>query len=301
MKPETAPMLRLLLAGLLLTLTLGAPRAARIALYDDPAWVSSGTPLASADSIIALLQGFGHTVSTFSGLTAARVSAGLAGADLVLIPEMFNYGQLVGELEPGALLALSAFVSAGGGLIGAGDYAHRLLNAVFYPACDFMMVYCFAGSGTLGASLLDATVAVGTPYAGAPADLGVPPQPLGVINSYAFFPRDGLNLYQDQDGGTTVLAAPFGAGRYGYLAWGYAGSVPNGTLDGGWAALMGIMVDDVAAPEPATALLLGGLLPLLAARRGRTRASARGSRLQRLEPDSEHAVEYGRNTDGVRS
>lgn len=258
---------RLLMAAVLLTLTLGAPRAAQIALYDDPDWVSG----ASADSIEALLVNFGHSVSTFSGLTAAAFSAGLAGADLVLFPELPNYAEGVGYWEPGVLLALSAFVSSGGGLIAAGDYALRVLNAVFYPACNGVTVLCYASSGSGGPSLLDLNVAAGTPYAGAPGTLTAPPEPPGAINAYAFFPADGLNLYRDLSGGTTVLAAPFGAGRYGFLSWGYAGSVPEGSLDGGWALLMGIMVDDVAAPVPATALLLAGVLPLLAARRGRGR------------------------------
>jgi hypothetical protein len=258
---------RLPIATALLTLTLGGARAAQIALYDDPAWVSS----ASANSIKALLLDRGDSVSTFSGLSGATFSPALAGADLVLFPELTNYAEAAGYWDSAALLALSAFVSGGGGLIAAGDYGLRVLNTVFFPGCNGTTVPCYASTGSGGPSLIDGNVALGTAYAGGPTTLTAPPDPLGAINAYAFFPANGLNLYRDQSGGTTVLAAPFGAGRYGFLAWGYGGSVPGGTLDGGWAPLMGIMVNDVAAPEPATALLLAGVLPLLAARRGRAR------------------------------
>jgi hypothetical protein len=263
---------RWLFACLLLTLTLGQPRAAQIALYSDPAWVDSGSASASADSLGALLSSLGHTYTTFSGRAGAGFSTALTGADLVLFPELLNYGQLVGVLEPGAITALRDFVSGGGGLIAAGDFAIRMLDAVFFPGCGINAVQCFASSGTSGPSVRDAGVAAGTPYAAGPATLTSPPSPLEAINSYAFFPAGGLNLYRDLyngvPNGTTALTAKFGLGKYGYLAWGFAGSAPNGTLDGGWNALLGIMANDVAAaPEPPAALLLLGAVPLLAARR----------------------------------
>jgi len=262
-------MYRLLTAALLLTLTLGAPRAAEIALFNDANRVSD----ASFSSLEALLAGLGHQTSTFTGRSGAEFSAGLNGADLVVFPELLNYAQLVAELESGALFALNDFVSAGGGLIAVGDYGFRLLNAVFYPVCGPNA--CFASSGTGGASELQTGVAAGTAYAAAPASLSVPPTPPGAVNPFNFFPADGLDLYHDGFGSSTVFTAPIGAGQYGFLAWGYAGSVPSGTLDGGWVDLLGIMVDEVAAPEPAAALLLGGWLPLLALRRAPVRAKLR--------------------------
>ncbi len=263
-----------LIACLLALLAVGAPQAARIALYDDPAWIAAGTPTASADALAALLINEGHSLSRFSGLSGANVSAGLSGADLVLFPEMLTYGNLAANLDHEAVVALGDFVSDGGGLIAVGDYAYRLLNTIFHPACDFISVYCFAGSGSMGDNALEANVALGTPYAGAPATLAAFQR--DAINAYAFFPLDGLNLYRDPYDGTTVMTARSGAGGYGYFAWGFDGSVPVGTRDGGWADLLGIMVSDLAAvPMPPTALLLVGALPLALRRQ---RSASRGFR-----------------------
>jgi hypothetical protein len=264
---------RALLACLLMTLAPGTPWAARIALYNDATWVDSGTSTASADSLSALLSSLGHTTVAFSGVSGSGFATALGGADLVVFPEMLSFGALAESLEPGAIAALNGFVSGGGGLIATGGSANRLLNKVFYPGCDFTAVFCLASSGTGGASFLDSAVAAGTAYAAAPATLASPPTLGDAINPFAFFPAGGLDLYRDRVAGspnsTTALTAPFGSGHYGYLAWGFAGSVPNGTLDGGWAGLLGIMTNDVAAvPEPSALLLSLAALPWLARRRG---------------------------------
>jgi len=254
------------IVGVLAVLACGAPQAAQIALYDDPAWVAAGTPTASADALAALLTSEGHSLSRFAGLSGTDVAAGLSGADLVLFPEMLAYGNLAANLDHDAVVALGDFVADGGGLIAVGDFAYRLLNTIFHPGCDFSSVFCFAGSGSMGDNTLAANVASGTPYAGAPATLADFQR--DAINAYAFFPLDGLNLYRDPYGGTTVMTASSGAGGYGYFAWGFDGSVPAGTWDGGWADLLGIMVDDLAAvPIAPTALLLVGVLPLALRRR----------------------------------
>ena len=263
-------MCRTFIVSLLLAVAApSVPRAAVVALYGDPSWIV-GT---SASSLQALLISSGHTINLLSGLTGAEFAAGLSGADLVVFPEMVNYGQLAGELQPGALTALNGFVSGGGGMIATGDYATLLLNATFYPGADSVTVFPLAATGTFGPSYLDTAVAAGTPYAGGPGTLTVPPEPAVAINPYFFLSPDALPLYRDEYGGATALTAPVGAGHYGYLAWGYDGAVLGG-LDGGWVSLLGIMANDVAAvPEPSALVLLLVGLPLLAWRQRRAGAT----------------------------
>src|SRR6185436_10825404 len=149
--------------------------------------------------------------------------AAAAGADLLLFPDLLNFGALAFDLDAAAKSALASYVAGGGGLITASGAGHRLLNAVLYPTCDFVSVFCFASSGSGGGSVRDNAVAAGTPYAAGPAVLD-PGQTEG-LNPFAFTPPGGLNLYRDLVGGfpnsTTVLTAPFGSGGFGYLAWGF--------------------------------------------------------------------------------
>jgi hypothetical protein len=200
--------------------------AAAIAVFDNPAYVnSSGGPNAASDSIQALLTLLGHTVTPFTGTSAAAFGAAASTSDLILFPDTLNAGQLAIDLAPAAKTALANYVNAGGGVIAVGDNAHRLLNVVFYPGCNFTTINCFASSGTGGPSFLQAGAAASTTFATGPAVLTSPPQPTTALNLVASSPAGVKNLYRDSVGGfpnsTTVLTAPFGAGSFGYLAWGF--------------------------------------------------------------------------------
>ncbi len=270
---------RVLLACLLLPLAFGAPRAAEIAVFYHTAWM----PAASADSLAALLGAAGHSVGTLvDPAEPGALSNALSRADLALFPDQYDYGQLNDNLDDGAFDALRAFVAGGGGLIATGTYGFSLLNHVLFPDCDGTTVLCFASSGSNGDNTRQAA-ADGTPYASAPATLAG--YQAGAVNWYFFFPPDALNLYWDQYQGTTVLRGAYGAGRYGWLAWGYAGVVAGGDPDGGWSDLLGIMVDDVAAiPEPPVGLLLAAVPALLLRRR--VRAAWGGGQVLGMEIDA---------------
>jgi len=252
--------------------------AAAIAVFDNSSYVnSSGGASAASDSIQALLTLLGHTVTPFTGTSAGDFAAAASTSDLILFPDLLNAGQLALDLTPAAKAALSNYVNSGGGLIAVGENAHRLLNVVFYPGCNFVTVHCFASSGTGSPSYLQPSGAAGTPFASGPATLSSPPQPTTALNLVAFSPPGVLNLYRDSVGGfpnsTTVLMAPFGTGSYGYLAWDFAQAVPLGSLDGGWSNVLNTMVVEVAGvPEPSSMMLLGsGLAGLLCSRFRRSR------------------------------
>ena len=253
--------------------------ATSVIVFDNPAYVDTGSSGASSDDLQALLGSLGYSVSTFTGITASDIAAAGNSANLILFPGLLNFGALASDLSPAADAALASYVAAGGGLIVTGGSGERLLNVALYPACDFTTVFCFASTGTSGPSFLDSTVAAGTSFSSAPATLTVPPQPDGAINPFAFTPAGGLNLYRDEVAGffngTTVLTAPYGAGHYGFLGWTYADSLPLGSQDGGWDSVLNTMVQSLAStntPEPGTTVLFGSALLAFGAWRSRARA-----------------------------
>jgi hypothetical protein len=241
-----------LLWSLLIAVSVAPVQASTIAVFDNPTYVDTtgGPPVPGSDAVQALLISLGHTVLPFTGFAAADFSAA-AGADLILFPHLLSFGVLATDLSAAAKTTLADYVAGGGGIITIGDSGSRLLNAIFYPTCDFVTVFCFATSGGSGPSFLDPAVAAGTPFAAAPAILGSPPEAGNGLNPFAFTPPGGANLYRDQVGGfpnsTTVLTAPFGTGHYGFLAWSFQGAAPLGPDDGGWSDVLDLMVGAVAS------------------------------------------------------
>src|SRR5215831_11676890 len=281
--------MRKIVLGCLLVAVFSLPvNASVIAVFDNATYVdtSGGPPVPSSDAVQALLASQGNTVHPFNGFTAGDFAAAAAGANAILFPDLLNFGVVASDLSPSAKAFLASYVAGGGGIITLGGSASRLLNAIFYPACDFVTVFCFASSGGSGPSFLDSAVAAGTPFATAPAILMSPPQAGNGVNPFAFTPPGGLNLYRDHVGGspnsTTVLTAPFGAGHFGYLAWNFVDAMPAGPLDGGWSQVLDVVVSSVAAPAAAVAvpppsfLLVFGLLALASVtwmRRGERRTA----------------------------
>ena len=266
--------MRTVVLRFLLFAALSSPvQATVIAVFDNPTYVdtSGGPPVPSSDALQALLTSQGNTVHTFAGLTAADFTTALSGANLILFPNLLNFGVLASDLSASAKTTLADYVSGGGGLIAIGDSASRLLNAIFYPTCDFVTVFCLASSGSTGPSFLDSGVAAGTPFAAAPAELTNPPQAGNGINPFAFTPPGGANLYRDHVLGspnsTTVLTAPFGSGHFGFLAWNFADAAPLGGLNGGWNDVLDLTVSAVArpaaVPEPGSSSLLALALLVL--------------------------------------
>jgi hypothetical protein len=109
-----------LLLAVVLAVAAVAPamvQAATVAVYDDPTFVDTSDDTgAEADNVQASLVSFGHTVKRFDGTSSDAFSRGLAGARLLVIPDLEN-ADLSAVLDQNAIHTIRSYVSTGGGLI----------------------------------------------------------------------------------------------------------------------------------------------------------------------------------------
>ena len=243
--------LRVLLLVPVLVVGLSARTdAASISLFMNGSFVDAA---GEGANLQASLTGLGHTVTTFTGITAADFTAAGAGGKIIIFPEM-EVGNLLSALDAAAIAALQGYVSGGGGIIQANLFPgnSNLPNSLF--GWGLVQV------GNIGATSLNAGAAAGTAFAGGPAGLPGANAVEGVLT--ASLPGGALNLYS---GGlnTSVFAATFGAGHYVYIGYDwFSGSdaafndVLNRAI--GYAATV---------PEPATLLLVGSGLAYAIRRR----------------------------------
>lgn len=117
-----------------------------IAVFDNGAYVDTWTvppAYAESDTIQASLTGLGHTVTTFTATNAAGISAALASADVLVLPEQ-EIGSLAPALDAAARAAITSFVSAGNGLIVSYDY-RGFLSSLFFPGLSAISAGTAAG------------------------------------------------------------------------------------------------------------------------------------------------------------
>lgn len=107
---------------------------ASVVVFDDPTYVdTTNNYQAESDTVQAALVASGHSVTTFTGITAADINAAVAGKDVLLFPEL-ELRNLGPTLDSAARAAITSFVSSGGGLIIHGDFFghdEAFLNNVF--------------------------------------------------------------------------------------------------------------------------------------------------------------------------
>lgn len=248
-----------LFLGFLLLLCLALPSSLYgmpITMFDNATYTD---PAQESAHLAASLVALGHTVSVFSGITAADWTAATSGVPLLVIPEL-DTSSLYPALSAAAITVIQNYVAGGGGLLMFDQTTfsdHRtttLLNGVF----GFSLVPSALG---LSAStfLLDPVAAAGTAFAGGPATLAGANATEGVQTSS--LPVGALAIYTTNAGADTgVFVVGYGAGRIGFLGhdW-FLSSTPAN-----WQTVLGAAVTQTAVPEPSTVLLLGAGLAGLA-------------------------------------
>lgn len=225
--------------------------ATAVSLFFNSSYVEQGD---EAGNISASLTSFGHSVSTFTGITAADWTAAFAAADAVLIPETGVSGNLAPDLSAGAEAAIAAAVSGGKTLIvteGESDSV-AFLNSIFG--------FALSGSSTSTTRTwtLDALAASGTAFAGGPAS--VPSNNSTGYHAVASLPVGALGIYLDA-GDASVWTVGAGSGFVTFLGWDWFDAAPSGSQDGGWLTVLDRATMSAAAPVPGTLALVGlGLL-----------------------------------------
>jgi len=222
---------------LLTILSMGIANAANVVVFYNATYVDTGaTGSAEATNEIATLTAQGHTVTTFTGITATAITAATAGQDVLVIPELEN-GDLNAALNAAARTAIHDFVTGGGQLIINGQgTSHEvdLLNAIFgYSLVDSgsMSSGSLAGPTTLGAN--NGTELITT----------------------ASVPPGATILYTANAGAdTAVFVNNEGAGQVIFLAWDWFNAVPVGAADNGWLAVLDAAVKGTLAPKSPSAV-----------------------------------------------
>jgi Ca2+-binding RTX toxin-like protein len=239
---------------------------ATVAVYDDPAFVdtTSAAPAAESDNVQASLASLGHTVKTFTGTSGPAFSGGLAGASLLVIPEL-ETGNLAAALDQNALHTIRSYVATGGGLIVfdlSGGNTRDFLNTVFGYSLT-------AGAG-VGPYARTGEVA-GTAFAGGPASL--PANGATEPFDSASLPSGAAVMYAN---GTDAAVTAFtvGSGEIVHLGWDWFNAAPVGAQDGGWNNVLNRAVAEVAGAGCTVTGTPGG--DTLTGTGGRDRICARG-------------------------
>lgn len=214
---------------------------ASLAMFFDPVFVDTAAPSGEGAELAASLTSLGHSVHSFSGITAADFSSGLSGRQTLVFPEA-DRANLAGSLTSDAKAVIANFVQQGGGLVmaadsGGGGFQDReLLNSIF----GFQLV----DVGSPSTSSLMAA-ASGTRFAGGPATLPQLNQTSGFTN--ASLPAGAKSIYASNNNDAYVALLPAGTGEIAYLGWDWFGAAPApGTQDGGWLDVLDRAVEQVS-------------------------------------------------------
>jgi len=247
----------------LLALLLGPPgivHAARVAVYQDPAFVDPPLVIASTgdrdDRVSHIERGLrlhGHSVLPLTDSSAASVSATLAAADVLLVAPL--NADLGAAIDPAAASAIESFVAGGGGLV---IHARQgFASGGVDPNAPFEFldsVFGITGLTSDGAGRSESYVrtpaAAATAFAAGPASLASLSLTGGVGIITATLPAGALSLYEvplaGTGGGPGTLVARFahGAGRIIYLGFGWGAALPFRSFDSGWIEVLGLAVED---------------------------------------------------------
>ncbi|MGD9020997.1 MAG: hypothetical protein PVF46_04315 [Lysobacterales bacterium] len=237
--------------------------AANLAVFDNDTYTDVDHESAN---LIASLQAAGHSVTTFSGITAADWGTALAGADALVIPELDN-GALEPDLDQAALDVISAFVAGGGGFIGISTNRYDDVGGTDYFRDTELWNAIFGYSLEHSAVSEPYTLqVVGGPFAGMPPSLVYLSAVEGLVTGT--LPPGAESVYTDTGGVTVVSWWLHGAGTFVQLGYDWFeatdGADPDDQAD--WDAVLARAVEvatgsRMLTPVPATGLL--GLMALI--------------------------------------
>jgi hypothetical protein len=212
--PQDQPVLTAKRIGLINNQPLAG--AAVIAVFDDPAYVDTGGSTSSeSDNVQAGLAAMGHIVVPFTGIDEASWTTALAGAVVLVIPELEVNSNLGNDLSPEARSVITSFVDQGGGLI------------QFYNGPDFLNpVFGFILAYSGGDTSYITAEAVGTAFEGGPASIPSN-NATGGLNA-STFPAGGLSIYSSGGSNAEAALLPYGGGQIVYLGWDWYDAAPPG-------------------------------------------------------------------------
>jgi hypothetical protein len=221
-----------LVVGLALVVSTGF--AADVALFNNGTYVDwiPGATGSEASNLYDTLLSQGHTVFTFTGITAADFTTATAGRDVLAIPEL-ERGDLNAALDAAARTAIATYVQGGGTLWVFGstaDRAYSLLNATFG--------YSISGGSMSSPCPLNNSDAVGTSFEGGPVSIPYNDDTTAIVTSS--LPPGSLVIYEASSGpaDSVVTLIPEGAGWIVFFGWDWYNAAPTGTEDGGWLEVL---------------------------------------------------------------
>jgi hypothetical protein len=240
--PRGAVVLALTVAALASVPT--AAQAANIAFFANPTYVDDTNPGGEATNLNASLVAFGHTVSPFTGITAADFSAALAGKDAIVIPEQERPASLQADLQNDARQVLRDFVAGGGNFVTFAQHK-AVLDSVFG--------FSIGGTGpTMGANATKMAAAADTPYKDGPTTLAPNSAVYGMpVSALPAGAKVAYQLTQSSVDYAVVVLIPYGSGTITYFGWDWFNSAPpiGGGADGGWQQMLNLST--TAAPPRA--------------------------------------------------
>ncbi len=259
------------LAGLFAIGVTAAAHASTIsvAVFDDSNYVNNAAGSDTQDLIQQLQSNTAVTTTTFSGITATSLTAGLAGSNVLIIPAL-DTADLNASMTNSEKAVIRSYVQGGNGLIILGDSHLRgpeLVDNIFNfptiggpyngPGSDFPL-------DTLG----DAGTVFAVAANHAPATIGLN---IGLypVNTNTL-PTGTENIYDEyvpfsNDTAICLLPNQVGADNIAFVGYNWTNGGPNGTQDSGWNSALNLTIEQVAGtvPEPSTMALLVFAAPAL--------------------------------------
>ena len=222
-----------------------SPPARRAAVWNDPAYVNSDVGTNSEQvNMRASLASRGHVAKPFQGISAAEWSNALAGADVLVVPDL-ETADPTPVLNAIVQTEIADFVKRGGLLVisnNASGRAVTLLNSVFG----------FALALTNNAGPYNVTAdQLGTPFTLGPASLPI----VSAVRSVTNLPPGSRSTYAN-GADTAVLWTQVGAGHVLVLGWDWFNALPGGgAADGGWVDTLDLAVQSARSRARKVALL----------------------------------------------